>query len=132
MKPSDILNLLFVNRTDYKNLPIKEKELNFFIVNRYLSKKFPLKAEAMNSKSIDKSLALDMWFLALKNESKNYNWVWNNKKDSDAKKESNKDITLAIEELDLKNIDEYRILSTYYPTELKEELNYIKKVNKLK
>lgn len=127
MKPYEILNLLFANRSEYKNLSVKEKDSAFFIVNRYLSKKFPDKASKMNFKGLDNSLGLDMWFLALKNEGKNYNWVWNTKKESALQKEKSKDIELVIQTLELKNIDEYRILSTYYSDELKEELNYIKK-----
>ena len=63
MTIKDILDSLTTKRYLYKDITKDDKESMFFIVNRYLSKIYPEKASKFNDKNIDKSLALDMWFI---------------------------------------------------------------------
>lgn len=129
-KLTEVVNCLFKDRKNYRNLEKEDKELNFFIINRYLSKKFPEYAEKFNNKSIDKSLALDMWFLYLsdKIDWKIFKWFWSKtpKKDKFLSESENK---ILIQRLLLRQED-LDILCQYYPDLVKEELKYYKELIK--
>lgn len=129
-KLTDVVNCLFKDRKNYRNLENEDKEVNFFIINRYLSKKFPEYAEKLNNKSIDKSLAMDMWFIYLsdKIDFRIFKWFWSKspKRDSQLTESENKTLLkrlmLRQEDLDL--------LIDYYPDLVKEELKYYKELIK--
>lgn len=128
---SYIVNSLFFKRENYKNIPIKYKNQFFFIINRFLSKSFPFKAQTFNKKNIDKSLALDMWFIFLRNEKKRelFKVFWS-KNNIDVNKEftySKKEIETLKEKLDISQED-FRFLYKYYKEFLKEELKYFKQI----
>ena len=130
-----VVDSLIINRSSYRELTKDEKELNFFIINRYLSKKFPIFAQKMNIKSIDKSLALDIWFIHLGKEIKSgkinnsfFRWFW-----SKSKKKSNnlppKDNYLLLNKLKI-NQSDLDFLYEFHKEELLEELKYFRKLEK--
>lgn len=129
-KLTEVVNCLFKDRKNYRNLEKEDKELNFFIINRYLSKKFPEYAEKFNNKSIDKSLALDMWFLYLsdKIDWKIFKWFWS-KTPKKSKFLSESENKILIQRLLLRQED-LDILCQYYPDLVKEELKYYKELIK--
>lgn len=133
---SDVIGLLIKDRSNYRYLTIKEKEDNFFIINRLLSKKFPIFANKLNLKSIDKSLALDMWYLELGNQIKKGNidngffrWFWSKTKKIKPNTLSDKDNKYLLEKLRM-NQEDLNFLLTYYEEDVKEELKYFKKLDK--
>lgn len=129
-KLTEVVNCLFKDRKNYRSLEKEDKELNFFIINRYLSKKFPEYAEKFNDKSIDKSLALDMWFLYLsdKVDWSVFKWFWS-KTPKKTKFLSEKENKILLQRLMLKQED-LNILCQYYPDLVKEELKYYKELIK--
>lgn len=129
-KLTDIVNFLLRDRHLYKTLPIKEKESNFFIINRFLSKGYPEQAQKFNKKGVDKSLALDLWFLFLRHENKGdiYKWIWK-KVPNEKRSLSAKDKTILMDKFELSGMD-LEVLMLYHMDFLKEELKYYKKLIK--
>ncbi|CAG7579937.1 MAG: hypothetical protein SLAVMIC_00168 [uncultured marine phage] len=132
----DVVNCLVTDRKNYRNLTIKEKEDNFFIINRFLSKKYPIFASTLNLKSIDKSLALDMWFLEIGNEIKNGNidrgffrWFWSKSTKSKPNNLTDKDNKYLLKRLNVTQED-LNFLLTYYEEDVKDEMKYFKKLDK--
>jgi hypothetical protein len=74
-----IINTIFYNKKNWKNISNKDKEDLFFIVNRYMGKKYPKLAQTLNVKNIDKATAMDIWFIFFKNEYKVPDWFWKGK-----------------------------------------------------
>ena len=132
IKLTDVVNALLMNRDKYKSIPIKEKEKNFFIINRFLSKKYPEQAQKLNIKNIDKSLALDLWFIFLRHENRYEikKWFWlKNNGSKNVFKLTNNDYKLLMEHLDVKKED-IDMFCMYNSSFITEELSYIKKLNK--
>lgn len=132
----EVVSFLINDRKGYRNLSIKDKSDNFFIINRLLSKKYPLFSNKLNIKSIDKSLALDMWFIELGQEIKKGNvnytfwkWFWskgnkNKPNDLSDKENSYLMLRLGVDQEDL------NFLLKFYGDEVKEESKYFKKLDK--
>ena len=134
----DVVNSLVKDRKNYRNLTIKEKEDNFFIINRFLSKKYPIFASKLNLKSIDKSLALDMWFLEIGNEIKEGNidytffkWFWSKSQKSKPNNLTDKDNKFLLKRLNMSQED-LNFLLTFYEEDVMDELKYFKKLDKQK
>jgi hypothetical protein len=136
----DVVNCLFVKRSEYKNLSIEDKDKFFFIINRYLAKKFPEIAQNFNIKMIDKSVCLDLWFIKKPWEeypnqqfkyAPSFFWKKSSSEKGDKKKEiiSEKDIKLLSLKLNLRIID-IKFLITYHIKLIKEELKYYKELEK--
>jgi hypothetical protein len=58
----DVVNALFRKSNKWNEISDDEKSLNFFIINRYMSKKYIKQSQLLNLKSIDKVLAMELWF----------------------------------------------------------------------
>lgn len=131
-KLSTIVDCLIKSRQDYKNLNNEAKEYYFFIINRFLSKKYPIEAQKFNIKDLDKSLALDMWYLFLGKELQSksldysfYRWFWSKSpkiKRNDWEVEDN---NFLLKKLRIKQED-LDFLIKFYPEEITEELQYFK------
>lgn len=127
-KLTDIINALVKDRKKYTSLTNKEKEHYFFIINRMLSKKYPEYSLKLNIKSMDKSLAMDMWFLKLKgvNPYDLFKWFWSKgSKVSNGLKREENIMLLKHYGISQKDLD---FIVNHYGDELKEELKYLKKV----
>ena len=127
----DIVKCLFTNRKDYKNISDEDKELNFFIINRYMSKKYPELAQKLNNKQIDKSVALDLWFINDKVKNESYpGWFWSK---SNSKKDKpiipNPDKKLLMKHFDINDQDMDTLIKYFLP-DVKEELSYVKSLEK--
>jgi hypothetical protein len=126
-----ISKAMFNNKQDWNKVTDTQKEQFFFIFNRYFSKKYPSEAFHLNDQNQNKSFGMDVWFEFMKN--KPYpNWFWSKPKDKDSKTETftNKDKSMLLEHLDLKN-EELSFLIKHHKDELIEELDYLKKCNKI-
>jgi len=126
-----VVNCLLKDRNKYKTISIKDKEKNFFIINRLLSKKFSEQAQKFNKKTIDKSLALDIWFLKLRHENRYeiFKWFWSKVPTNVNKELSDSDSKLLIEKLEIRKED-LDILVMYHMGFLEEELKYFKALKK--
>lgn len=131
IKLKDVVNCLLKDRHEYKNITIKDKEKNFFIINRFLSKKFPEQSQRFNKKNIDKSLALDLWFLYLRHKKRNniFNWFWSKVPKNTNKEFSDSEYKLLMLKLEIRKED-LDILIMYHMDFLKEELKYFKELKK--
>jgi len=136
VKLIDVIKMLFGNRSKYRSLTIKEKGDYFFIINRLLSKKFPLFSDKMNLKSIDKSLALDIWYLEIGNRLKSGDidstyskWLWSKGTKVKHNNLSDKDNMFLMKKLRMGQED-LNFLLTYHEEDTKEELKYYKKLDK--
>lgn len=108
---SSVIKKIFIDRSEYKNISIKDKENFFFIINRYITKKYPNVSVSLNMKNINKSIALDLLFLKVNTDYNYHKWIWDKKKVKSAKNElSNSDISLLIKELELKDISDIDLL----------------------
>jgi hypothetical protein len=127
-KLKDVVNYLLKDRHKYKTLSVKAKEDNFFIINRFLSKKFPEQAQKFNNKKIDKSLALDLWFLYLRHQKRSeiFRWFWS-KVPKTEKTFTDSEVKLLMNKLQIRKED-LEILKMYHMDFLKEELKYFKEL----
>ena len=107
----------------------EEKEEFFFIINRFMSKKYHLKSQLLNDKMINKVSAMDTWFIFM--QSQMYpKWFWSKAEIEKVVPEINdKEINLLSTYLEL-NTDDVRMLIEYYPELIKDELKYLKDVDK--
>ena len=77
-----LIDRLFINRNQFKQLTDDEKNNNFFMINRKLAvgknKKinFIKLSQFFNSRFIDESTATDMWFNFFKKENRIPGWYW--------------------------------------------------------
>jgi len=133
---SDVIGYIVKDRKKYRKLTNKEKEYNFFIINRLLSKKFPIFANKLNLKSIDKSLALDIWFIFIGNEIRNgginntfFKWFWSKTSKNKPNNLTPKDNNYLLEKLRIDQ-DDLNFLLTYFKDEVKEEMKYFNKLDK--
>lgn len=133
----DVVNYLIKDRKKYRTLTVKEKEYNFFIINRLMSKRYPLVSHKFNSKSIDKSLGLDMWFFHIGQEIKGGNidysffkWFWSkSKSDTIDNGLNDKDNSYLLKRLNLSQ-DDLNFLLRFYKDEVIDEMKYLKKLDK--
>lgn len=62
--------IFFEDKEVYEQLDDESKEEFFFMFNRCLARLAPTNCDALNSKSIDPSLAMDVWSLFFKSKTK--------------------------------------------------------------
>lgn len=123
---SSVMKKIFIDRSEYKNISIKDKESFFFIINRYITKRYPNVSISLNMKNINKSLALDLLFLKVNKDNYYHTWIWDRKKTKTAKGElSNSDISLLIKELELKDMSDIDLL---YKTNREELIKTLKEI----
>ena len=146
---TSVTNAMFVYRKQWITIPDEAKEQFFFIINRYLSKIYPEQAQLLNDKSIDKIMALDIWYAFMMD--KPYpDELWSKAEDilpkkdiayheadypdtnySETEKKSKK---ILISHKDLLNLQsnlqittsEMEILVKYHDKEVKDEIKYLK------
>ena len=124
---TDIANAIFRNREKWIEINNEEKEKWFFIFNRYFCKIYPDKAQLLNSKNIDKVMGMDIWFHFMKTQPYPNNF-WSKTPKLD-KKISDKDYKLLLKSLNVKDLDIDYLIENY-PDFIKEELNYLNKLEK--
>lgn len=133
---TSITNAMFRYRSAWSKVTPEDKEEFFFIVNRYLSKLYPEQAQLLNTKSIDKALAMDVWYaFMLDKPYPGLMWskpeeVLPNDNNQDEKKVkkilfSEKDLLHLQKEMHITDA-ELEILVKYHEKEVKEELKYLK------
>ena len=124
----DVVNAMLRKRNDWVNITDEEKIKNFFIINRYLSKKYTDKAQLFNDKSINKVLAMDIWFYFM--QSQPYpKFLFSKSKTKDKPLIVNKDYKLLLTKLKIKTDDLDYLIDKHYDF-IKEELSFYKKVEK--
>lgn len=120
---------MFQERRNWKFVTDEQKELFFFIFNRYFSKKYPNLSQLLNDKAIDKVAGMDLWFHFM--EGKPYpKWFWSkSEKSKDNSGLSDKERINLLNHLQIKS-DELDFLMKYHSDEIKEELKYLKDIEK--
>lgn len=127
-----ITDFIFTNKSEYKNLSPEDKEKFFFIINRKFARMFPKQAKFLNSKSIDKSVALDIWYLFFfkKRTIGIPDWYWFKQKTSKIKSIlKSEEVDFFLDFYDITEL-ELDFIEKNYPDELKEEVKIFKKFNK--
>jgi hypothetical protein len=128
MKEKNLLELskiLFQDKKKWGSVTDSEKSAFFFIINRYFAKKYPDLSLLLNEKDLDKVAGMNLWYYFMLD--KPYpNWFWSK---SVSEKKTEEENFKLLEKYDLK-ADEFEILQKYYPEEVKEELDYQKKLLK--
>lgn len=119
------------NWKTWESITDDDKEEFFFIINRFLSKKYHTKSQLLNEKLINKVSAMDTWFIFM--QSQVYpKWFWSKSDDISEKLKpqiSEKEIISLSTHLEL-NIEDVELLVKYYPDLVKDELKYLKDVEK--
>lgn len=126
-----ISKCMFQERNNWKFVTDEQKEKWFFIINRNMSKKYPHLTQLLNDKTTDKVAAMDLWYHFM--EGKPYpRWFWSKsekaKSDSDF---SEREISSLLNKFDIRR-EELDLLIKFNLNDVKEELKYIKDVEKLK
>jgi hypothetical protein len=124
-----ISKCIFQNRENWKYVTDDQKIEFFFICNRYFSKKYPYLAQLLNDKSVDKITGMNLWFHFM--EGKPYpKWFWS--KSEKSKSESiftEKETNSLLDKFNIKQ-EELDLLIKYHLNDVKEELKYIKDIEK--
>lgn len=120
------------NWKTWESITDEEKEEFFFIINRFMSKKYPKESQLLNEKLINKISAMDTWFIFM--QSQPYpKWFWSKSSEfisEEIKPEiSEKEMILLSTHLEL-NVEDVELLIRYYPVLIKDELKYLKDVEK--
>ena len=124
---TDIARAIFQRREQWVNITNEDKEKFFFIFNRYFSKIYPDKAQLLNQKNIDKVMAMDIWYHFMKTEPYPDNF-WS-KTPKVEKEIPDKDWKMLRKHLNIKDED-LDYLINKFPEFIKEELSYLKKLEK--
>jgi hypothetical protein len=120
-----VSKVIFSNKKNWKFLTIEQKEEFFFTFNRFFSKKYTDQSFLLNSKNINKESAFDTWYYFMID--KEYpNWFWSK---SEKTEKTNPYIKIICKKYDLHQEDFY-LIEKLYPEEIKEEINYLKKLEK--
>lgn len=115
-------------KKDWDKIPDEEKESCFFIINRMFAKKYPDKSQLLNLKTIDKVVAMDMWYYFMMD--KPYpKWFWSKSPSIEKVKISNKDFELLLKRLLIKESDLDYLIDNY-PEFVEDELKYWKSLEK--
>ena len=125
------VDIIFGNRrskSDWKKLTNEDKETNFFIINRKFAVKYLKQAQFFNSKSIDKSSAMDIWYLFFRNTKGTPYWYWakSNAPKKEKRKISGSDSLLLMDRFDFDDND-FEFLYKYHLEDLQHELKKIKR-----
>ena len=124
---TDIARAIFQRREQWVNITPEDKSKWFFIMNRYFCKIYPDKAQLLNQKNIDKVMAMDIWYHFMANEPYPDNF-WS-KSPKVEKAFPDKELKLLKKHLNVKEED-IDYLIDKFPEFIKEELNYLKKLEK--
>jgi hypothetical protein len=124
----DVVNALFRKSNKWSEISDEEKSLNFFIINRYMSKKYTKQSQLLNLKSIDKVLAMELWFHFMQKQPYP-SWFWSKSNTLDKPEIPNKDYKLLLSKLNIKPDDLNYLINKHYDF-IKEELLYYKKIEK--
>jgi hypothetical protein len=124
-----VANAMFYRKSEWVNVPGKEKEECFFIFNRYFSKIYPEKSQLLNLKSIDKSTAMDLWYYFMLDKPYPDLFWSKSDKNEDKPKVSDKDFRLLLQRLKIKDIDLKYLIDKHFDF-IKVELKYFKDLEK--
>lgn len=122
-----ITDIIFTKKRLWPEVTDDEKESLFFIFNRYMSKKYPIQANQFNHKFADKALAMDIWFLFLKNEVRVPFWFW---KGPTKKKDPSIKGWQEIRSFYELPINDIHTLCEMYPADVKAEIKRLETINK--
>jgi len=123
----DVVNSI-TKKNGWEKISDEDKIKFFFIVNRYMSKMYPEKAQLLNLKTIDKILALDLWYNFMLSQPYP-RWFWSKSEKSEKSDISEKDFNLLLLKLRIKKEDlEYLI--DKHSSFVKEELKFFKDIEK--
>ena len=117
-----------VSKNNWDKVTDEEKEANFFIINRYMSKKYKEKSQLFNLKTINKVSSMDLWHHFILTQPYP-NWFWSKGEKVEKTELPKKDYKSLLKILQLKDID-LDYLIDKHPEFIKEELTWLKKVNK--
>ena len=122
-----VADAIFTNKVKWSEISDDEKETSFFVFNRYFAKKYPELSQLLNNKTIDKLVAMDLWYYYFRN--KPYpQWLWS-KSETVKSDISDKDFKLLHVKLKLKDIDLQYLIDNHLDV-VKEELKYFKNLEK--
>jgi hypothetical protein len=129
---TDVANAMFKIKNDWiynkrDRITDEDKVKFFFIFNRYFSKKYPEKAQLLNLKTIDKAVAMDLWFHFMKTQPYP-DWFWS-KSPKKEKEMPEKEYKQLLRHFKIKDSD-LDYLIDRYPYFIKEEQAYLKKLEK--
>jgi len=123
-----VFDAMIKNKSNWKYVTDKQKEEFSFIFNRYFSKKYIEQAALMNLKGIDKVLIMDLWYNFMLTQPFP-KWFWSKSEKTDKPKITEKEFKMLVIKLKVKP-DDINYLIDKHPEFIKEELTWLKKVNK--
>jgi hypothetical protein len=122
----EVVDCIFVNKHKYSELTDDDKINSFFIINRKFAKKYPKIAQLLNNKFIDKSMAIDQWFIVFKDQKGIPGWYWSTKSKKDTTKvKKDKDYDKIAQRYNLNN-EEMKFLIQFFKKDLDKDLKQIK------
>ncbi len=125
---TDVANAMFKYRRKWVSITVEDKEKFFFIFNRFLSKIYPEKAQLLNLKNINKAAAFDTWFYFMKDEPYP-DCFWSKSEKSEKSDIKEADYESLLKHLSIKDVDLDYLIENCAEF-IKEELNYLKKIEK--
>lgn len=127
-----LANIIFKDKDKYKFISDEEKENNFFVLNRKFAFNYLKQAQFFNNKNIDKASAIDIWYQIFYKTTKGTpSWWWKSKQKVKEKTDiSNNDIKLIKNFYNLTDSD-IKFLIKYKSDKLKNDIERIKKFDKL-
>jgi hypothetical protein len=123
-----IFNAMIKNKNNWKYVTDKQKEEFSFIFTRYFSKRYTEQAYFMNLKGIDKVLVMDLWYKFMLTQPFP-KWFWSKSDKVDKPKITEKELKMLVIKLKVKP-DDINYLIDKHPEFIKDELDYIKKLEK--
>ena len=126
----DVFNAMLKNKKDWVNITDDDKIKYSFIFTRYFSKRYTEKAAFMNLKGIDKVLVMDLWYKFMLTQPFP-NFFFSKSDTKDKPTITDKELKSLIIKLKVKPED-ISYLIDKHPEFIKEELDYIKKIEKQK
>ena len=79
MELIEVANIIFKNKSKWKDVTEEDKVKYAFVFNRFFSKRYPELSFLVNDKKTDKSVIMDLWFHFMEN--KPYpKWFWSKDK----------------------------------------------------
>lgn len=125
-----VADAILLRKGDWSKIPDQEKEDCFFIINRYFSKQYPEKSQLLNLKSINKVVAINLWyqFMIDKPYPKSF---WSKVDKVDKSDISAADYKSLLIHFNIKDIDLDYIIEKDYEF-IKDELKYLKSKEKNK
>lgn len=106
-----------------------DKDECFFIFNRFFSKRYTEQSLVLNIKDIDKVMAMNIWYEFMRTQSYP-SWFWSKSDKSEKEKVTNKEFLILKRKFNLKDDDIKYLVDNYFDI-IKDELDFIKKLEKL-